>query len=301
MYKSIDPDLPSQFLGSTSFGCSFFPSRRRRPSSNIQKEKKNDLTLISHPKEILVEGILSFLDRDSILHFLECLGRKRVKLMKLEKYHCINHGAKLELFDLSSRFSLNSMCSTAHRVISSNNLLGLNKNKTNQHQQHRQKKSCPDCIEEKYNLKLCGRCKKFHPKFTLSPSGCHNNNPNGIWCQKCEKMAFCNTCMIAQRCSRKKCKTSKCYTCCTNVFTNTICGDFVCNDCADISSITIEECNDCGKATCLDANCIICSDVRLMSLCTDNPDDNIWYNCLVVFFGALSLLFPYLLTAKSSK
>ena len=97
--------------------------------------------------------------------------------------------------------------------------------------------------------------------------------------------------------------------CCPNVFTNTMCGEFICGDCGEqhirkSTTITkrdldvdgdednndtttspigvVEVCDECGKATCLDPNCLVCTDFRLINICCSfNPEDAYKFN----FFG----------------
>jgi hypothetical protein len=51
-----------------------------------------------------------------------------------------------------------------------------------------------------------------------------------------------------------------------------MCGEYVCDDCGDVNVVT-EECDLCGKATCLDANCLVCADFRSMNEASSSSED----------------------------
>jgi len=87
--------------------------------------------------------------------------------------------------------------------------------------------------------------------------------------------------------------------CCPSAFTNTMCGEFVCDDCGDehqrrqrLSRVprcsdskeqheherpprSIDEaCGECGKTTCFDPHCLVCADFRLIHIsCGFDPEE----------------------------
>mmetsp|Transcript_47627 Transcript_47627/g.53904 ORF Transcript_47627/g.53904 Transcript_47627/m.53904 type:complete len:281 (-) Transcript_47627:243-1085(-) len=172
---------------------------------------------------------------------------------------------------------------------------------------------CPECYAEEQHLKRCNGCKKFHSQFffgtktntsttsTIIDSNTNTDGP-GLWCQQCDKMAFCNACLsndidgcgansddddddtnttttITNYCKRRNTfgpGRMTCHNCCCpNVFTSTMCGEFVCNDCGEQhmktsenggDSNTVEVCDECGKATCLDPNCYVCANFKSINI-----------------------------------
>ena len=222
------------------------------------------------PQDVLVNEVLrkNLRDKD-VKSFMASLGNDRIRLLRLDDHYCTVHGCELE----------DGIASPSSIPPSSPAQPQQKKN------MKKKKRKCPECYSEQYGMKRCGKCLQFHPR------GSHSSSPpipNGLWCQKCDKMAFCNTCLasptscggsesdagIAGYSTKRRCKTSKCTYCCPNVFTNTICGEYVCEDCATAAQTTdgscsrariaTYDCTVCGKATCLDEHCLICAEYRLL-------------------------------------
>ena len=220
------------------------------------------------PHDVLVNEVLRKKLRDEdVKSFMEGLGNDRIRLLRLDDHYCTVHGCELE-DGIASPLSNSQLSATQP-----------------QQKKEIKKRNCPECFSEQYGMKRCGRCLQFHPRGS---NGSGPPIPNGLWCQKCDKMAFCNTCLasptpcagsgsdagIPGYSTKRRCKTSKCTYCCPNVFTNTICGEYVCEDCATAAQTTdgscsrariaTYDCTVCGKATCLDEHCLICAEYRLL-------------------------------------
>jgi hypothetical protein len=221
-------------------------------NQNKQKTPNvEDNLLHSIPQDIWCNGILNNLDKKSIRTFLRGIGRNHVKSLKLNQMFCAQHGTKLE--------------DSLH---------------TNQKQF-----SCPDCYMDVNDLTRCRNCLVFYPLYSIASS----IQQRHVWCQKCESMAFCNACLSHEvSCSSsstktitKHCQISKCNHCCPNVLTNTMCGEFVCTDCSNSlshRSIESHDCDVCGKATCLDPHCLVCSHARLLYDMGGHDHDNRKYH-----------------------
>jgi len=282
--------------------------------------------LRSIPKDVLARDILGFLTDKAVKTFLDSVGEERLdspSCTELRQQFCPRHGSRLE--------DPETFC------ISGSSTNAEAKMKTSRNR----KRACPECYAEQQNSKRCNGCKVFYPRFNSRRSNdtSHriNNNDDdaqdqdqaiiheklpGLWCQRCDRMAFCNACISneedgcgsevaalrtrsddfskfafgafgrkclpAGRRKRNYCDSGRitCHNyCCPNVFTNTMCGEFVCDDCGDERQrldgqqpeqhdSRIETCDDCGKATCLDPNCLVCADFRLINMsCKFSPED----------------------------
>lgn len=176
--------------------------------------------------------IMDCLDKQSIKTFISALGPAKVKAMGLERLFCTRHGSKLE------RLS----------------------NKKNE---------CPDCYMQANNLTRCRNCHIFYAKHPMEQQQQQQRRQPSqsmihLWCQQCDEMAFCNSCLSHDiACHEQICQLSKCNHCCPNVLTNTMCGEFVCTDCCDNTMQSLD-CDVCGKAACLDPNCLVCSHARML-------------------------------------
>jgi len=187
--------------------------------------------------------------------------------------------------------------------------------KEQQHQQQQQtlsKLCCPECYAEAQHSKRCNGCKKFQPKFLFGTNDNSIGGP-GLCCQQCHKMEFCHECLSSNTTTRSNDEDTDadadtdtdtdtrqqqqqqqrkqqygssrnqfgpgrvtCHNCCCpNRFTNTMCGEFVCNDCHEEhhanssnenNNNVVEVCEECGKATCLDPHCYVCADFQLSTL-----------------------------------
>lgn len=201
-----------------------------RDKRDIRKNVKAiQINMVRIPSDIWADEILQRLDRSSVRNFLAVVGQPHNFLPELETKFCMHHGTKLEIenFDLGNS-------KTTH---------------------------CPMCYMAAKNLTRCQKCLEFYPLFTVE----NQLNYNHLWCQGCESMAFCNSCLSHEvSCqSPKGCQCTRCDPCCPNVLTNTICGEYICTDCATLKERY--DCNVCGKATCLDESCLICNHARLCS------------------------------------
>jgi len=267
------------------------------------------LTLLgSIPKDVLAKDILGFLTDRAVKVFLDSLGdrRRRTSCADLFRQFCPTHGSRLED---PSAFCIEPRPDD-----------GENRDDATT-------KCCPECYAETRNLKRCNGCKVFCLKYNRPPRGEGDDNTvhgfPGLRCQQCDRMAFCNVCLsndsdgcgstaapslasrqvatsLGGRATMRKlgssyehniCRTGRitCHNyCCPNVFTNTMCGEFICDDCGDEnqqrltasqnnnnnSPDSIETCEECGKATCLDPNCLVCADFRLIHMsCKFVPDN----------------------------
>lgn len=200
------------------------------------------------PRDVLVKEVLEYLKEGSVKSFLDCCNAEM--LSQLDPYYCRIHGTKLEA---NIRYY-------HHRQDSF---------------QIYSKRTCPQCFANFHKLKRCENCRKLYPV------GSHKSL--GLWCQKCDRMAFCNECLASpEPCTHTK--LAKCVQCCSNVFTNTICGEFLCEDCGNADQL--QECGVCGKATCLDSNCLVCADFRLLNESLNSheqqSDDHLWINSMLL-------------------
>ena len=237
-------------------------SKKRRTSSVSSDVKSCKLESI--PKDLWLNEIASYVDKSSIRNLIESLtcNHRLNSSLQLDQEFCIHHGTKLE-------GSLFVGGDSDHRKES------IQRDNGEQPTKNTSRCHCPDCFMDENEMARCHTCMKFYPNFSLE-------RPNQVWCQRCENMAFCNTCLShAKACLDGKCKVSKSCECCSNVFTNTICGEFLCQDCASTKTescfsygrLAVYDCDVCGKATCLDDQCLVCNHVRMMSRQNDDDDE----------------------------
>jgi len=313
MQSRVIPNFRSEKSSSSSFRDSSLlsPSTTTSSSSSITSAMTSTMTstttsmssttltlLTILPTDIISNEILGkgYISDKTIKRFLQALGEQRVtKLYKLNARFCTKHGSKLE----DSNTFQNHTSSTSTTII-----------KTNGKQSHQQSVvlCCPECYAEEQHLKRCNGCKKFHSQFffgektnnhtTIIDSNTTTDGP-GLWCQQCDKMAFCNACLsngvdgcgansddddtnttttITNYCKRRNTfgpGRMTCHNCCCpNVFTSTMCGEFVCHDCGEQHMTsdgnggdnTVEVCDECGKATCLDPNCYVCANFKSINI-----------------------------------
>jgi len=286
------------------------PRRPRSPTSEATRKTPFVVPppslLGSIPKDVLARDILAFLTDKAVKVFLDSIGEQRLQLAscsELRRQFCTLHGSRLEdpeTFQGRGDKHLDS-CNT---TTATKRPLQL---------------CCPECYANENKLKRCNGCRVFYPTVR-NPD--HNDNDKSfpaLWCQKCDRMAFCNACLSNDedgcgseivpsplvRCAdvafgafgrkiprRRYCNSNRvtCHNyCCPNVFTNTMCGEFICDDCGDERqrlsasgsqtqhdhlATRIDICRDCGKATCLDPNCLVCADFRLIHMsCEFVPED----------------------------
>ena len=318
------------------------------------------LCLLSLPKDVLANDILGFLTDKTVKKFLDSLGQRSLFwFSELGKQFCTKHGSRLED---PARFR---RVGDATECTNTNTNEWMAKPKANSSLY-----CCPECYAEQQNQKRCNNCRTFYPMVDGSSSNNQETISNtnrgirggpGLWCQKCDRMAFCNAClsndvdgcgsiptptatgslMAFGAFGRKRlfrgsnnnngsnndndsnnetsrihyCNRNRitCHNyCCPNVFTNTMCGEFVCDDCGNdhqhllktkhagaassgigdhdhdhtISAMSIESCDECGKATCLDPNCLVCADFRLIHIsCSFVPEDAYKFDPGDLFFG----------------
>jgi len=281
-----------------TFALRPFQKTRKRPSSMLD----------SIPKDVLSKDILGFLTDKTVKVFLDSLPDDETddSYRDLRKQFCPRHGARLE--DPRGFVTSSVGVSEATTSISTGSC-----------------SSCPTCHAQAQNTKRCNGCKVFYPRYRKTNESGNASFP-GLWCQSCDHMAFCNACMSneidgcgsevssqsnnmhnshtastfgrkmgsRQQRKRRYCGSDRisCHNyCCPNVFTNTMCGEFICDDCGDerqrvlrqeqqcntISENyehTVEVCDECGKATCLDPNCLVCADFKLIHMsCKFSPED----------------------------
>jgi hypothetical protein len=252
----------------------------------------------------LARDILGFLTDKAVKVFLDSLGKENLNsraCSELRRQFCTRHGSRLEdptTFHISpvDNDDGDEVVGERCKTISS------------------RKRSCPECYAEQQNTKRCNGCKVFYPRFR-DPNKDGKDFP-GLWCQRCDRMAYCNSCLSNEQdgCGSeidnvftsfgafgRKLPTRRRYCggrvschnyCCPNVFTNTMCGEFVCDDCGDERqrlikngedqddplhdpvANSIETCDECGKATCLDPNCLVCADFKLIHMsCRFSPEE----------------------------
>jgi hypothetical protein len=289
---------------SASASASAWTATSTRSNDNATPNNFTSSLLGSIPKDVLARDILGFLTDKAVKIFLDSLGEERLNsssCSELRRQFCSQHGSMLEdpeTFYTSTNDEDNDK----------------NKNNTNTITKPCQKRSCPECHAQEENTKRCNGCKVFYRRFRDLNSKAFPS----LWCQNCDQMAFCNNCLTNEEdgCGsevvasgallggafgrkplqgsstrQKYCQGGRisCYNyCCPNVFTNTMCGEFVCDDCADERlrllkdnnssgcdgdeqqqqqhdpvTIGVETCEECGKSTCLDPNCLVCADFRL--------------------------------------
>ena len=277
-------------------------SRRNRTKSCSRSARRGRCRSIeTTPTEILVDEILGFLNDGSRRNFLEAAysNHRLWHNNNLETKFCRHHGSKLEdsalLYQATTTNNNNNTknSSSGHRKSEpTQEMKALRQPDNNEIQKGvsvTTEAACPTCYAKSNRLKRCGRCHHFYPIFSLETDMPFHHNNNGLWCQKCERMAFCNSCLArpdddndTHACGHSK--GSECRSCCSNVFTNTICGDFVCDNCCGDGDgsgdgrRTVLECDICGKATCLDPHCLVCADFRLMNESIDAMDHYLYFN-----------------------
>jgi len=308
----------------------------------------------------LVNDVLGFLTDKAVKTFLEGLGPKHLEenFSELRTRFCAKHGSLLE--------DPRTFQGAKHASANYND----NDNDNNDNDNAKNPAPCcPECYAEDQGTKRCHGCLVFHPRYTPTVAANNNSNSNndddddptnpaesgpGLWCQSCDRLAFCNSCLSndTDGCGsvptpsstgslsafgaygRKRLLRSEhqndhnqmhyctkaritCHNyCCPNVFTNTMCGEFVCDDCGDDHqrrlrrnvpalavgadhnnnnnnnndtkndsdedhqhvAMSIHTCDECGKATCLDPNCLVCADFRLIHMsCSFVPEDAYHY------------------------
>jgi len=307
----------------------------RRSSSPTQTRSDTDITapsiypdnsvatsslLSAIPKDVLSSHILGFLTDKAVKTFLDSLGEERLKspsYSDLRNQFCPLHGSRLEDPDAFVVNGVNNNDS------SNSPFPKITKTKVSK------KRCCPECYATQQNTKRCNGCQVFYPRYR-DPS--NNQAFPGLWCQECDKMAFCNSCLTNEDdgcgskvkeksfnigpffgrkrlqggCGRGYCSSGRisCINyCCPNVFTNTMCGEFVCYDCADerqrilrtqttaadSDEMAVQTCDECGKATCLDPNCLVCNDFRMIHLsCKFCPEDAYKVDLGGILFGSKS-------------
>eukprot|EP00531_Pseudo-nitzschia_arenysensis_P012500 CAMPEP_0116138714 /NCGR_PEP_ID=MMETSP0329-20121206/12924_1 /TAXON_ID=697910 /ORGANISM="Pseudo-nitzschia arenysensis, Strain B593" /LENGTH=389 /DNA_ID=CAMNT_0003633705 /DNA_START=65 /DNA_END=1234 /DNA_ORIENTATION=- len=264
----------------------------RIPKLTTRKMRSNLLELI--PKEVLAKDILGFLTDKGVKVFFDSLGKERIKspsFSLLRNQFCLKHGSRLE--DQAS-FQMGILSKPGSR-----------------------KRCCPECHSEQQNVKRCHGCKVFYPA-SRDPNDNMSTNKSfpGLWCQSCDHMAFCKTCLSNENngCGSAILASvlqqspaafgrkhrlggnnnqnqffngrASCHNyCCSNIFTNTMCGEFVCLDCGDENQkllrdnqeqehLAVETCEKCGKSTCLDPNCLVCADFKLIHMsCKFSAED----------------------------
>ena len=371
---------------------------------------RNSCPLLSMlvPKDVVVaEEILGrgYVSDTTIRNFLLALGEQRIQSARygqLDQRFCVQHGSKLEdptTFQMNTNTNTSNTAATAIPPVTGTTHGPVEKTKE-QGPQPSQPSSivpaavavalrCPECYAAEQQAKRCHSCKIFYPQYTASFGGGPGGGTEGpgLWCQSCDRMAFCNACLsnnvdgcgsststpatstsitatvmrsatsnnnrdddtihdasnsshrrgtslafgVPQAFIRRRqqgleqqdtlnssssssgklnyCRSKPgritCHNCCCpNVFTNTMCGEFVCDDCGEqhlrkqqknlrvAAGTTIgdnsrattnprivhEVCEECGKATCLDPNCLVCANFRLIHLsCGDDAVDyNPW-------------------------
>lgn len=290
------------------------PGGSRSTNNNITKSRIPKTNLLdSIPKEVLARDILGFLTDKGVKVFFDSLGEERIKspsFLEIRNQFCQKHGSRLEDADsFVTSSSDNESTNNKHRGSQILSKPGSPR-----------KRCCPECHAEQQNVKRCHGCKVFYP------SSRDKNNSNkafpGLWCQSCDHMAFCKTCLSNDNggCGSAVLATTlqqapasfgrkhrvgynnnnnnnhfyngraSCHNyCCSNVFTNTMCGEFVCLDCGDENQkrtrldnnnnkedehLAVETCEECGKSTCLDPNCLVCADFKLIHMsCKFSPED----------------------------
>jgi len=192
---------------------SFMPSATNTSSSQKkqQQQQHHDLSLLSPTTpsptaaDIVANEILGrgYISDKTIKRFLQALGEQRVtKLYKFDQQFCRKHGSKLKDSNTFQNHKSNTSSSSTIKT-----------NKTHLLR-------CPECYAEEQHLKRCNGCKKFHSQFFFGTktnnhtptttnttiviaegnnNGSSNTNTNtdgpGLWCQHCDKMAFCNACL----------------------------------------------------------------------------------------------------------
>lgn len=295
----------------------------RRPRSPILKATTNatrvvpSLSLLeSIPKDVLARDILGFLTDKAVKVFLDSLGEKRLQsssCSELRRQFCRLHGSRLEdpeTFRGNGDQPLDSCNTTATK--------------------RPMQLCCPECYAHEKRLKRCNGCRVFYP--TVRTPDHDDKSFPALWCQKCDRMAFCNACLsnnvdgcgseiapsplvrstdvafgaFGRKFPRQRyCNSNRvtCHNyCCSNVFTNTMCGEFICDDCGDErqrllasgsqaehdrSATRIDICRECGKATCLDPNCLVCADFRLIHMsCEFVPEDAYNVGIGEILFGS---------------
>ena len=290
----------------------------RRSTSTRRNDNVTPTLLGSIPKDVLARDILGFLTDKTVKVFLDSIWEERLNspsCSELLRQFCSHHGSRLE--DPGIFYT------------STNNDENDAKSKNKITTKPCQKLSCPECHAQEENTKRCNGCKIFYPRYRDQ----NNNAFPGLWCQNCDQMAFCNNCLTNDEdgCGsevvasgallggafgrklpttrQKYCQSGRisCYNyCCPNVFTNTMCGEFVCDDCGDERlrllkgnscdgeehhhdpiTIGVETCEECGKSTCLDPNCLVCADFKLKHFsCGFSPEDAYQFDLWGILLGS---------------
>mmetsp|Transcript_47638 Transcript_47638/g.51484 ORF Transcript_47638/g.51484 Transcript_47638/m.51484 type:complete len:317 (+) Transcript_47638:536-1486(+) len=259
-------------------------------------------------KDIVANAILGrgYISDKTIKRFLQALGEQRVtKLYKLDQQFCRKHGSKLED---SNTFQNHDSNTSSSSTIKTNKTHLLCCPECYAEEQHL--KRCNGC-KKFHSHFFFGTKTNNHTPTTITTivitegnnNGSSNTNTNtdgpGLWFQQCDKMAFCNACLsndvdgcgancnddddtsnttatTTNYCKRRnKFGTGRvtCHNCCCpNVFTSTMYGEFVCNDCGEqhidynSGDNTVEVCDECEKATCLDPNCYVCANFKSINI-----------------------------------
>eukprot|EP00980_Cylindrotheca_fusiformis_P002500 scaffold586_cov68-Cylindrotheca_fusiformis.AAC.9 len=223
-----------------------------RRIGKLQKPLQASSLLSALPNDVWSDDVLKFLDKHSVRTFLTAIGRTNIQVMGLQDRFCTRHGSKLE----SASFLF---CNNDDKKNENNSRLITQDSKL----------ECADCYMQANNLTRCRTCHVFYPRYPCSSS--LPQGPPHLWCQKCNEMAFCNSCMSHDTAccgsGNSICRVTKCNHCCPNVLTNTMCGEYVCTDCNSQHNdpkLQSLDCDVCGKAACLDPNCLVCGHARLL-------------------------------------
>lgn len=286
------------------------------------RPNSNRCTLLeSVPKEVLARDILGFLTDKGVKVFFDSLGEERLQspsFSELRSQFCLRHGSKLEDPESFLSNTIDDDQGDSHQ--SSNKKSHGNKPLVKPGS--RRKRCCPECHAEQQQTKRCHGCKVFYPNSRERDA--NNKAFPGLWCQKCDHMAFCNNCLSSKDscgsavlattlsasfgrkhrlCNHNHNRASSCHNyCCPNVFTNTMCGEFVCLDCSDenqkllrnsdeplcrYDGSAVETCEECGKSTCLDPHCLVCADFKLIHMsCKFSPEDAYKVDIGGILFGS---------------
>eukprot|EP00536_Pseudo-nitzschia_multiseries_P017390 jgi/Psemu1/328527/estExt_fgenesh1_pg.C_15260003 len=266
-----------------------------------QNDNENDnemsvspsMLLQSLPKDVLINDVMGFLTDKAVKTFLDSLGPHKLKadFPELGRRFCGKHGSRLE-DPVGFRDARHADQKARARASSSS-------------QSSQPQPRCPECHAEQSGTKRCHGCLVFYPRFRADENDPTQAGP-GLWCQRCDRMAFCNACLSddSEGCGSIPSPTA--------VVGSLSAFEFVCDDCGDehhrllrknkndpeVSSsasdsnsnsnhhsnsnddttteieMAIQTCDECGKATCLDPNCLVCADFRLIHMsCSFVPED----------------------------
>jgi hypothetical protein len=190
--------------------------RKRCRGVETEKQEAPPLMLLSVmlPEESVRDGVLDFLDRTSVLHFMAV--EEFSKMFHLRRCFCVSHGNK---------------------VGPVKNVKGGTK------------KKCEDCQMEARGKLRCGKCDDFSKKshFGLCADcgrkECFDCMPT-CWCFTCCKQ-FCDDCkgfVVCRECQKNFCSD------CNDDFTSCEhCKQGMCSDCNVMFS-----CEGCSKSFCLE-------------------------------------------------